>query len=60
MNAPKRMTASERQKKFIEKKREAGYVPLTAIFVPNAIKDECRKLVTDHVKEWESKQVNQF
>ena len=62
MNATtkQRMSASERQKKFVEKKRASGYAPLTAVFVPNAIKDQCRQLVADFVKDWEGKQANQF
>ena len=62
MNATtkERMSASERQKKFVEKKRAMGYAPLTAVFVPNAIKDECRRVVVEFVKDWESKQANEF
>lgn len=49
-----------RQSAYIARKREAGYVPLSSVFVPKAIADECREIVRNHVAEYESKLANQF
>jgi hypothetical protein len=36
--------------------RSKGYNQLLGLWVPNAIKDECRDLVKNYVAEFESKQ----
>jgi len=37
--------------------REKGYCQIMGLWVPSAIKDECRELVKNHVAQWESKQI---
>jgi len=57
--APK-LTASQRQLKFVEDKRKKGYVLLSSLFVPKQIKDECRELVKTFVAKWEAEHTVQF
>lgn len=49
-----------RQSAYIARKRDAGYAPLSSVFVPKAIADECREMIRNHVAEYESKLANQF
>ena len=51
--ATPKKTASERQREFVQRKLEAGYIVLSSLYVPKAIADDCRKLVKDHVAKWE-------
>lgn len=52
--ATPKKTAGQRQREFVQRKLEAGYVVLSSIYVPKAIADDCRKLVKDHVTKWEA------
>lgn len=54
-------TGSQRQLEYVARMRAKGYNQILGLWVPNAIKDECRELVKNHVAAWESKQIpNQF
>jgi len=53
----KRLSASQRQTSFVARKRAAGYVPLTAVYVPKAAIPECREVIKKFVAEWEAEQV---
>jgi hypothetical protein len=54
---PPRKTGSQRQLDYVARMRAKGYNQLLGLWVPNAIKDECRELVKNHVAQWESKQI---
>ena len=51
-----RKTGSQRQLDYVARMRSKGYNQLLGLWVPNAIKDECRDLVKNYVAEFESKQ----
>ncbi len=51
-----RTTASQRQMDFVQRKREAGLVMLTGLFVPEQLKGEIRKLVAEYVENWQAGQ----
>jgi len=50
-------TGTQRQTEYTARMRAKGYSMLLGLWVPNAIKDECRELVKNHVAGWESKQI---
>jgi hypothetical protein len=52
-----RKTGSQRQLDYVARMREKGYCQIMGLWVPSAIKDECRELVKNHVAQWESKQI---
>jgi hypothetical protein len=54
---PPRKTGSQRQLDYVARMRAKGYNQLLGLWVPNAIKDECREIVKNHVAAWESKQI---
>ena len=58
--ATPKKTASQRQREFVQRKLEAGYIVLSSLYVPKAIADECRKLVKDHVEKWEAENRKAF
>lgn len=45
-----------RQKKFLEGIKAKGYVVLSSVYVPLAIRDSIRALVKAEVKRWEDSQ----
>lgn len=49
-----------RQSDYVARKRAAGYVPLSSVFVPKEIAEECRQLVRNRVEDYESKLAYQF
>ena len=53
-------TASQRQREFVQRKLESGYIILSSLYVPKAIADDCRKLVKDHVAKWEAENQKSF
>ena len=53
-------TASERQTAFVQRKREAGYVQLSGVFVPAAARAEAREAIKNFVAEWEEKNAATF
>ena len=50
-----KVTASERQTAFVNRKRAAGYVQLSGLFVPAVLRADVRELVRKFVAEWEEK-----
>lgn len=48
--------ASKRQKAYIDRMKDKGYVILSSIYVPAAIRDECRELVKKRVAKFEKEQ----
>lgn len=58
-NPPKKSNSS-RQKEYVARLKEQGYVSLSSVYVPKSISEECRQLVRNHVSEWESNQAKQF
>lgn len=57
---PQPKSNSNRQREYVARLKEQGYVNLSSVYVPKAISEECRVLVRNHVAEWESKQTQQF
>jgi len=53
-------TGSQRQIEFVERKRQAGYVQLTGVFVPAAAKKEVREAIRVFVAKWEEQNTNVF
>ena len=53
-------TASQRQRDFVQRKLDSGYIVLSSLYVPKVIADECRKLVKDHVAAWEAENKTSF
>lgn len=51
-----RKAASRRQKEYTMRLREQGYAVLSGLYVPAAIRAECRALVKKHVAKWEKAQ----
>lgn len=49
-------TGSQRQTEYVARMRAKGYNQILGLWVPNAIKDECRELVKAHVAQWEAAQ----
>lgn len=54
---PPGKTGTQRQTEYVARMRAKGYNQILGLWVPNAIKDECRELVKNHVAAWESKQI---
>lgn len=46
-------TGSQRQTEYTQRMRAKGYSMLLGLWVPNAIKDECRELVKARVAQYE-------
>ena len=46
-------TGAQRQKEYVARLKDKGYVLLTSMFVPQAILDECRALVKKRVAKFE-------
>lgn len=46
-------TGSQRQTEYTARMRAKGYSMLLGLWVPNAIKDECRELVKVRVAQYE-------
>lgn len=55
-----KVTASERQTAFVNRKRAAGYVQLSGVFVPALAREEAREVLKKFVAEWEAKNVQTF
>lgn len=53
-------TASQRQTEFVARKRKAGYVQLSGVFVPALAREEAREVLKKFVAEWEAKNVQTF
>lgn len=53
---PEKSDASKRQKAYIDRMKDKGYVILSSIYVPAAIRDECRELVKKRVAKFEKEQ----
>ena len=59
--APRQLkSASERQTAFVQRKRAAGYVQLSGVFVPAAARTEAREAIKNFVAEWEEKNAATF
>lgn len=52
-----RKTGSQRQLDYVARMKTKGYCQLMGLWVPTAIKDQCRELVKNHVSDWESNQI---
>lgn len=52
----KKQSASKRQSEFVARKKAAGYVALSSVYVPKVIVPECREVLKNFVADWESKQ----
>ena len=50
----KQRSASQRQSEFVARKKEAGYVALSSVYVPKVIVPECREVLKKFVAEWEA------
>ena len=48
--------ASQRQKKYVDGLKANGYVILSGLYVPLAIRTECRELVKKRVAKFEKEQ----
>jgi hypothetical protein len=53
-------TASERQRAFMERRRAAGYVQLSGLFVPAVLRPRVRAMVKAFVKKWEAENTETF
>jgi len=56
----KKAAASKRQSDFVARKKKAGYVTLSSVYVPKVIVSECREVLKKFVADWEKEQPNQF
>lgn len=56
----KKAAASKRQSDFVARKKAAGYVTLSSVYVPKAIVPQCREVLKKFVDDWEKEQPNQF
>lgn len=56
----KKQSASKRQSEFVARKKEAGYVALSSVYVPKVIVPECREVIKKFVADWEKEQPTQF
>ena len=54
--APVESYASKRQKAYVDRMKDKGYVILSSIYVPAAIRDECRELVKKRIAKFEKEQ----
>lgn len=54
--APAKSDASKRQKAYVDRMKDKGYVILSSIYVPAAIRDECRELVKKRIAKFEKEQ----
>jgi tRNA G26 N,N-dimethylase Trm1 len=54
--APEISATSKRQKDYVDRLKEKGYVVLSSIYVPAAIRTECRELVKKRVAKFEKEQ----
>lgn len=53
---PEITDASKRQKAYVDRLKEKGYVVLSGMYVPAAIRTECRELVKKRVAKFEKEQ----
>lgn len=48
--------ASKRQKAYVYRMKEKGYVILSSMYVPAVIRDECRELLKKKIAKFEKEQ----